>query len=169
MIRNEKILNHKIQISKIFVLPIFALISFSMYVFLTGYRGRSRLPEIPAFIRMELSWIWIIALICIFACVLFITIKLLMAEEVYFKKNISISGKTIRVETQDYIMTFKAQRAERLKFHSSKIWSKLFFQEYYRIGIIRIRYEGDKYSFFFPIRNQVVESNLKRKLSEIHR
>ncbi len=165
MIRKEELLKPKIQFLKLLLVPILAIFSFTLYVFLTGYRGRFQQADIPTVIQLDLSWKWIICLIILFAAFVYALIKLILANVNEFDKNISISGNTIMIDASDYTMKLKINNADRVKFRSSKIWTRIFFQEFYRIGIIRITYDGDRYSFFFPVKNQDLETKLKKKFN----
>jgi heme/copper-type cytochrome/quinol oxidase subunit 2 len=168
MLKNEITLKSSNQFLKIFVLPILAIITFTLFVFLTGYRGRMD-AAVPTVLLLKFKWIWIVFMSIVFLFFLYISIKIAFLKTIDKRKRISIDDKTIKVETSDYVMYFRIKKAQRLNYKTSKLWARLFYLKFYRIGIISIKYDNDSYTFYFPVRNQGIQDELKTLLGEKNR
>ena len=82
-------------------------------------------------------------------------------EDVSNFKRITIDNKVITLENAKNRINFKLNKAKAISISVSKIWAVLYSHRFYRVGIIKFKYGSDKFIFYFPIRNQDVELEIK--------
>jgi hypothetical protein len=156
-----KLLNRKVQLLKTFLVPFLAIVGLVIYISLRGSGSRHRVLE-PASLRFEFP-LWLILLLA-FLLFMIITLvfKIMTTQSIDETSEIRIDDREIIVERPRYKMTFKKARATRFRVSISRWWG-LFFRTYYRIGMAKLKYKGDSYTFLFPIQDTDVEQVIRNQ------
>lgn len=158
----DVILNLKVRLRKILLIPILGLIGFVIYSFLRGF-GHNRYESTnPA--SMELGFpIWLVLILALFLFVLInIILKIYLSNNYNSNNQIHIKRNETIINTPTYRLIFKNKKSKYYKLTISRFWG-LFFPTFYRVGKLKINYNGDKYLFLFPIRNMIDERKIKEK------
>lgn len=159
----DVILNLRTRIQKVFIIPILTFIGFVIYTLLRGF-GRNRYESInPA--SMELGFpIWFVMILALILFVLLnIIIKIYLTNDYNQGRKIHIKGHETIIDTPTYRLTFKNRKTKYFKLTVSRFWG-MFFPNFYRVGRLKISYNGDRYMFLFPIRNMFVEQEINKML-----
>jgi hypothetical protein len=154
------ILKQQTRLIKIIGIPILSFFAFIIYAFFRGMNGRKYEAAFPTILKLGLPlWsIFIISLIFFIFCVCII--RLFLNRDIDESTKIYIDSRGFVVDTPDYKMTFKRSKSEIYKISISRFWG-LLYPKFYRIGKIKIKYEGDRYCFLFPLRNMEIEDTIK--------
>ena len=163
------ILKANVRLLKIILLPIIGFLIFTLYVFMSGYQGKSKPAKIPALIEIDTPF-WVgVLLIFVFLILILSAYKLLTISVISHSDTISINDSKIVVENDFYYLNFKIRNIEKLKFKVSIIQTKIFNDKFYRIGKIKLKYSGDRFIFYFPITDYEKECNLVDYFKRIER
>ncbi len=158
----DVILEPKIRLRKVLIIPILAFIGFIIYSFLRGFGHNKYESTNPAAIELGFP-IW---LVLILALILFVIINIIL--KIYFSNdynqnnNIHIKNNETIIDTPLYRLIFKNKKSQIYNLKISRFWG-MFFPTFYRVGKLKIKYNGDKYLFLFPIRNMVDEQKIKER------
>jgi len=150
-------LKPKAKLMKYLILPFLAYVGFIIYTFLKGFGSSNFKSTKPMAIELGLPlWeILIIALALFVIANLFF--KILFNKEEDKNSEILITKKDIIIHNSDYKMSFNRKKAKHISISISKFWG-ILFKKYYRVGRLKIKYQGDSYIFLFPVRDMEIES-----------
>ena len=154
------LLNPWIRLIRIVFIPVLSLIAYFFFRFLSGYQGRARRGTIPEIVELNMGWFSVIAFALLFALLIFLIMMLVAIKDDPQRERLTIHENTLKVESAEWIMDLKLNKAQHISLTQLPFGHKLFFDKYYRIARMVIRYQGDRHTFYFPISNQGTEEEL---------
>jgi hypothetical protein len=81
-----------------------------------------------------------------------------------YQTNIKISSQDIVVETPDYLIPFRIKQAKKIRFTDAHLFG--LFYKYYMVGRLKINYQGDRYTFYFPVKTPAEERQIIKWMSK---
>ena len=155
----DVILNQKNKLLKILMIPILALIGFIIYSFLRGFGHNKYVTTNPAVIELGFPF-WLVSILALVLFVIInIILKIYLTNDYSQFNQIHIKNSVTIIDTPSYRLTFKIKKSQSYRLKISRFWGVLF-PTFYRVGKLKIIYNGDKYSFLFPIRNMIDEKEI---------
>lgn len=149
------------RLLKFILTPLLCLSALFVFMLLSGYRGRARSIEVPHIMGMEPEWITVATLMLVFSLIIFLLMLVLSLKDESENEFLILNDNALQLDTPALTMRLNVNKAERFLITMRPWYERLFFHKYYRIGKIVIHYEGDCYSFYFPVRNNGIEDDLK--------
>jgi len=155
----EILLRPQTPLLKVFFIPFLAFIGFGLYVFLRGF-GSNRYESTNP---VSMQWGTPLWLVLILALLLFVIINLIIkiysASDIEEGAEIRIENNKLIIERHLYQMVFDRDKLQKINISISWFWG-LFFQKFYRIGKLKIKYQNDTYTFLFPVRDMDLEKTI---------
>lgn len=154
------LLRPKIVMLKLLLVPFLIFVGFVIYAFLRGF-GRNRYETInPAVIELGLP-LWIILILALMLFVIInLIIKIYNTHSTEESAGIRLNNSMLVIDRPQYKMTFKLNKSQKFKISISRFWGFMYIS-FYRIGKLRIKYQGDSYTFLFPVRDMDLEQKIK--------
>lgn len=145
-------------------IPVLAFIGFVIYVFLRGFSGNKYQAVQPTVINLGFPlWLVIVCMLTLFIIVVFI-IRFYQYNGVDDETRIKISSQDIVIETPDYLIPLRINKARKIRFTDAHLFG--LFYRYYMVGRLTINYEGDRYTFYFPVKTPEEERQIIKWISK---
>ncbi len=159
MIYETELLRPWRQLLIISLVPIVLVYSFLLWVFLSGQTGRYEYKTALA-VEFGVPWEWITLLIIILIVIVYVLLRLFFSNASDLIGTLSIKGDVIEVNESEKKLIFNINSAEKTKYKSSWIWTRVFLRKFYCAGKLYIKYEGKAYAFFIKVINNGTEDQL---------
>ena len=141
-------------------IPVMAFAGFVIFVFLRGFSGHKYQAVQPTVINLGFPlWLVVICMLLLFVIVVFI-IRFYQFSGVDEETRIKISSQDIVIETPDYLIPFRINKARKIRFSDAHLFG--LFYRYYMVGRLSINYEGDRYTFYFPVMTPADERQIAK-------
>lgn len=152
------------KVLKIVGIPFCGFFGFVIFVFMSGLTGHKYYSQKPALLELGMPIWMILILILLFFTSIYLIIHFYRLQDVDPTSRISFQEDIIEVDTNDYLITFKIDKAKSIQFSESIVFQ--FFYKYYIVGRLKVVYEGDRYFFYFPVKNPLIENQIKSQIEK---